>query len=156
MTATLNERSTARTPLIHRPHIIQHISSLLQFSHLSTLNMKSTTILFAALSVLSSSVVDARKCTAGLKYCGYNLLKIGMSSLSTMLFLPLPTPLLTPKGDYRAEIIQELYNHNINTNEDHVQNSVFGCSDSGNGWIGWKDHCSTGCRDGGSGKNDHC
>ncbi|KAF2793245.1 hypothetical protein K505DRAFT_244849, partial [Melanomma pulvis-pyrius CBS 109.77] len=59
-------------------------------------------------------------------------------------------------GDYRGEIQQELYNKNINGDEHHVQNSLFKCGEGGHGWIVWKDYCSTGCRDGGSGKNDHC
>jgi hypothetical protein len=49
-------------------------------------NMKSTTILLAALSLLTPNLVHARKCTAGLTYCGYNLLKIGTSP--TLPFTP--------------------------------------------------------------------
>lgn len=60
------------------------------------------------------------------------------------------------QGKYRSEIEQELYNKHIDGDEHHVQNSLFECGAGGKGWIGWKDYCSTGCRDGGSGNSDHC
>lgn len=96
--------------------------------------MKTSTVALAALATLFSSV-SADACTSGLMYCGYNLLRV---------------------GNYRGEINQELYNKHIDMDEDHVNNSLFECGAGGKGWIGWKDYCSTGCRDGGRGRSDSC
>jgi hypothetical protein len=99
-------------------------------------------------------------------YCGYNLLFVGESRrfyLSPLIFGSSLLHLfstglseLIATGDYRTDINEELYNHNINADENHVQHSLFKCDDSGNGEIAFRDYCSAGCKDGGSGKNDSC
>jgi hypothetical protein len=79
----------------HRPFTVQ--------PHQPPSNMKSTTILLAALSLLTPNLVNGRKCTAGLRYCGYNLLKIGPSLLppSSLSFL---SSLLLPQRPPLCEL----------------------------------------------------
>ncbi|WYZ43629.1 hypothetical protein EsH8_VII_000065 [Colletotrichum jinshuiense] len=93
--------------------------------------MKPTTIILALSGVLST-LVEARACTEGLSYCGYNLLNI---------------------GKYQTEIDNELKRVGLPVQDPYERHSLFQCG--GDGWIRWNVYCGN-CIDGGSGKSDFC
>ncbi|KAM0384927.1 hypothetical protein ACHAQC_011890 [Fusarium culmorum] len=93
--------------------------------------MKPTTLLVAAAAVFSSAA-EARACTEGLSYCGWNLLKV---------------------GNYRDEIVAELTRNGKPINNAYIGESLFNCHSDG--WITYKTYCGV-CKDGHSGKSDYC
>ncbi|KAK3382542.1 hypothetical protein B0T24DRAFT_17556 [Lasiosphaeria ovina] len=100
--------------------------------------MVNIAILVPALALAFSGLADARDCTKGLRYCGYNLLKI---------------------GNYKDTIRHELqrtghWSWEAKKERILTDNSRFVCGDAGA--INYVDFCSGGCVDGGSDKNDFC
>ncbi|CAF3457304.1 hypothetical protein SNK03_005491 [Fusarium graminearum] len=90
----------------------------------------------ATMAAVFSTATEARACTQGLKYCSFNLLKIGKYS-----------------GDYYNEIEAELKRNGLPNSYSYVRNSLFRCASDG--WIVFESYCGV-CIDGGSGKSDRC
>ncbi|KAL0936050.1 uncharacterized protein CTRU02_208265 [Colletotrichum truncatum] len=100
--------------------------------------MVKISIVLSVVAVALSGTAEARSCTKGLRYCGYNLLNI---------------------GDYREDIARVLrkskhWSGSSGKQKILIDNSRFICGD--NGAINYIDFCVGGCVDGGSGKNDFC
>ncbi|KAK2020337.1 hypothetical protein LZ32DRAFT_598025 [Colletotrichum eremochloae] len=100
--------------------------------------MVKVSILLSVIAVALSGVAEARNCTKGLRYCGYNLLKV---------------------GDYEADIKKALQKANQWTTSKRkldlrINQSRFVCGD--NGVINWIEFCNGGCIDGGHDKHDFC
>ncbi|PKS05107.1 hypothetical protein jhhlp_008474 [Lomentospora prolificans] len=97
--------------------------------------VKAFAVIVAALGFLPI-LTSARACTTGLKYCGYNLLKI---------------------GQYYTEITNEIEKYGYTTGAlEYSKHSLFSCGEGGVAWIGFLDYCENGCHDGGSGRSDWC
>ncbi|KAK1597398.1 uncharacterized protein LY79DRAFT_541539 [Colletotrichum navitas] len=92
---------------------------------------KPMTILLALTSIMYP-LAEAKACTEGLEYCGYNLLK---------------------KGKYMSEIDNELKRVGLPREDPYERHSLFHCGSDG--WIRWNVYCGN-CVDGGSGKSDFC
>ncbi|KAK1948665.1 hypothetical protein LY78DRAFT_664789 [Colletotrichum sublineola] len=95
--------------------------------------MVKISIVLSAIAVALSGVAEARECTKGLRYCGYNLLKI---------------------GDYQSDIRKALVKAKQPRTKVTIEQSRFACGDKGA--ITWVDFCRAGCVDMGSGQHDIC
>ncbi|KAK3400681.1 hypothetical protein B0T20DRAFT_505060 [Sordaria brevicollis] len=84
-----------------------------------------------------SGIAMADNCKTGLFYCGKGLLN---------------------KGNYYTQIVDALNGATPPqpTDTTHVRESLFYCVGGPNGDITFQTFCSGGCKDGGSGKSDHC
>ncbi|KAK3682235.1 hypothetical protein B0T22DRAFT_484316 [Podospora appendiculata] len=96
--------------------------------------VKPATVAILLASALPS-LTAAKKCTNGLIYCGYNLLR---------------------KGDYAEEMKAELARVGETVDWKHVYSSSFVCGAGGDGWIRFVNYCENGCHDGGAGHSDYC
>ncbi|KAJ9205078.1 hypothetical protein DTO164E3_1701 [Paecilomyces variotii] len=96
--------------------------------------VKIAVIPLAALAAFAP-LVAANNCKTGLNYCGYNLLNI---------------------GNYGAQINEALENAHQPTDDAHIHESLFHCNGGENGDITFQTYCTSGCKDGGSGRSDYC
>ncbi|EAW14267.1 uncharacterized protein ACLA_073020 [Aspergillus clavatus NRRL 1] len=96
--------------------------------------VKFTTVAIG-LTAFLSSFAAASNCKANLDYCGSSLLK---------------------KGNYYAQIANELKAKGQSTDPSHIQQSLFHCTGGSNGEIEFLRFCSGGCQDAGKGHSDSC
>ncbi|KAJ4413853.1 hypothetical protein N0V85_003396 [Neurospora sp. IMI 360204] len=82
-----------------------------------------------------SALVSADNCKPSLFYCGTGLLH---------------------KGNYYDQIVAALKAKGQPTDDAHIHDSLFYCTGGSNGEITYQAFCGGGCKDGGSGKSDHC
>ncbi|RFN45234.1 hypothetical protein FIE12Z_10515 [Fusarium flagelliforme] len=87
----------------------------------------------AAIALLAP-IAEASDCTAGLRYCGYVLLRL---------------------GNYDAQIRQALSDGGKPINDDWIKNSYFDCIGGNGGLIKWLNKCKA-CVDNRYGNSDTC
>ncbi|KAH6671044.1 hypothetical protein B0J14DRAFT_87323 [Halenospora varia] len=125
-----------------------------------------TTVLFTVLATGAT----ARNCLYGIKYCGYNLVKIStypfllplsspcppLSSPSPSFLHPIPKVqhLTTPKSNCQPTINRALNGAHITPDRDQGKNLLFMCT--GAGLVNLLQVCPKGCNDGGRGGNNYC
>ncbi|KAE8350310.1 hypothetical protein BDV28DRAFT_151052 [Aspergillus coremiiformis] len=93
-----------------------------------------TTLSLAVVAVMTPFVAAAN-CQKGLQYCGYVALR---------------------RGNYYAQIVNELAASGQPTDPSHVQNSLFQCLGGANGDIKFLRYCGAACQDGGNNHSDTC
>ncbi|CAN8105030.1 unnamed protein product [Discula destructiva] len=79
---------------------------------------------------------DGKRCSSGRLYCGKTLMSL--------------------KESYKSDIKKLLKDRNIDTDDDHIHNALFKCSDEDHKSISWKDYCDSGCHNGKDDDDDHC
>ncbi|KAJ6788542.1 hypothetical protein PWT90_09232 [Aphanocladium album] len=91
-------------------------------------------ITLAAAAFLAATAA-ANNCKPGIKYCGWNLLRVGR---------------------YQDQIQEALRESGVGVNGQTVDNSLFYCLGGDNGEITVDQVCPGRCRDGGADHNDFC
>ncbi|KAF2419881.1 hypothetical protein EJ08DRAFT_642416 [Tothia fuscella] len=107
--------------------------------------MKLLSVTATLLAIANITMADS--CKQGLEYCGRGLLKECNANL--------PANSNSSNTNLLIQGLPELAANHQPTNAVHINESLFYCLD-GVGNIGYQRFCDSGCRDGGSGKNDYC